>query len=320
MCSRTKEAWKDNGTMTEKWLAIRSALTGAAESIFGTERRRYPDWFAENACRLEPLFQSRNHLYSKWLSTGRESDRQRFAKAHSEARRAVREAKNEWFQDKAKEANHGRFGGKKVWQCIRDIQRGHRGLVPIRHATIKDEEGNPSTTTTAQKERWRRHFAKILNIQCLNNAEEMEKTRQRPLRSQMAELPTTEELVSAVGKLQNGKAGGRSGILPEMVKVGCGDEDFLNLLLDLVHTAWLEQKVPKEWADAVLVPIPKKGDLSSCDNWRGIALLKVVGKVIARVVLGRLQQLAEEELPESQCGFRSGRGCTDMIYTVGQLV
>ena len=98
-----------------------------------------------------------------------------------------------------------------------------------------------------------------------------------------------------------------------MVKAGCCDEDFLNLLLNLVHTAWLEQKVAKEWPDAVLIPIPKKGDLTSCDNWRGIALLEVVGKVIARVVLGRLQQLAEEELPESQCGFRSGCGCTDMF-------
>ena len=37
--SRVKEAWKDNGTTTEKWSAIRSALTGAAESILGTEHR-----------------------------------------------------------------------------------------------------------------------------------------------------------------------------------------------------------------------------------------------------------------------------------------
>ena len=52
--SRAREAWKENGTVTEKWLAIRSALTGAAESILGIERRRYPDWYTENACRLEP--------------------------------------------------------------------------------------------------------------------------------------------------------------------------------------------------------------------------------------------------------------------------
>ena len=34
----------------------------------------------------------------------------------------------------------------------------------------------------------------------------------------------------------------------------------------------------------------------------------------------RLQKLAEDELPESQCGFREGRSCTDMIFTIQQLV
>ena len=41
---------------------------------------------------------------------------------------------------------------------------------------------------------------------------------------------------------------------------------------------------------------------------------------MVRVVQGRLQQLAENVLPESQCGFRRGRGCTDLIFTVGQLI
>ena len=77
----------------------------------------------------------------------------------------------------------------------------------------------------------------------------------------------------------------------------------MDLLLDLVHIAWRDKRVPKDWVDAVLVPIPKKGDLSNCDNWRGISLLDVVGKVIARILQDRLQQLAEEELPKSQCRF-----------------
>jgi hypothetical protein len=54
------------------------------------------------------------------------------------------------------------------------------------------------------------------------------------------------------------------------------------MMLDLVQTSWREKRVPKDWSDAVLVPIPKKGDMRKCDNWRGIALLDVVGKVIAR--------------------------------------
>ena len=55
---------------------------------------------------------------------------------------------------------------------------------------------------------------------------------------------------------------------------------------------------------------PEEEQPASCDNWRGIALLDVVGKLVARIVQSRLQIVAEQELPESQCGFRRGHGCT----------
>lgn len=165
----------------------------------------------------------------------------------------------------------------------------------------RDGNGSPCTSLQEQQQRWRRHFTNILNI---HDAEELEKVRQRELRPEIAEPPTKEELEETVGKLKNAKAGGTSNILPEMVKAACCEDEFLDLLLDLVHTVWRESAVPKEWTDAVLIPIPKKGDLSKCDNWWGISLLDVVGKVVVRILQERLQQLAEDELPESQCGFK----------------
>lgn len=124
----------------------------------------------------------------------------------------------------------------------------------------------------------------------------------------------------AIAKLKNGKAGGgNSKILPEMVKIAWYEDEFADLLLELVQDVWRQQKVPKDWVDAVLILLPKKGDLSNCDNWRGIALLDVVRKVVAQVLQERLQELAEDVLPESQCGFRKGRSCTDMIFT-GKLL
>lgn len=62
---------------------------------------------------------------------------------------------------------------------------------------------------------------------------------------------------------------------------------------------------------------PQKGDLSKCNNWMGIALLDVVGKVVAGVLQERLQKV---KLSESQCGFRKGRTCIDIIFTIRQLV
>ena len=41
--------------------------------------------------------------------------------------------------------------------------------------------------------------------------------------------------------------------------------------------------------------------------------------MVARVIQGRLQKLAERVLPESQCGLRRWRGCIDMVFTVQQF-
>ena len=106
--------------------------------------------------------------------------------------------------------------------------------------------------------------------------------------------------------MKKGKAGGKTEILPELLLYG--GAELRDRLLQLLQDVWASKK------DAVIVPIPKKGDLRECDNWRGISLLDVAGKVFARVIQERLQVIANDILPESQCGFRKGRGCTDMIF------
>ena len=54
----------------------------------------------------------------------------------------------------------------------------------------------------------------------------------------------------------------------------------MGMLTDLVSVVWKERCVPQEWVDVILVPISKKENLHCCDNWRGIALLDVVGKLV----------------------------------------
>ena len=52
---------------------------------------------------------------------------------------------------------------------------------------------------------------------------------------------------------------------------------------------WEKRLALQEWADATLISIPKKSNLN---DWWGIALLGVIGKVVARVIQERLQWLA----------------------------
>ena len=75
-----------------------------------------------------------------------------------DARKAVRAAKNAWFQRKALEAEGGKNKGKIVRRCIRDIQRGRRGLVPLRIAAVWDKAGAEcDTPEIQQQQQWRRN-------------------------------------------------------------------------------------------------------------------------------------------------------------------
>ena len=72
--------------------------------------------------------------------------------------------------------------------------------------------------------------------------------------------------------------------------------------------------------DANIVTLYKnKGDRGDCNNYRGISLLNIVGKLFAKVVLMKLQVLAERIYPESQCGFRVKRATIDMIFSLRHL-
>ena len=53
---------------------------------------------------------------------------------------------------------------------------------------------------------------------------------------------------------------------------------------------------------------------------RGISLLSVAGRVLAKIMLTRLlEHVVDLVLPESQCGFRRGRSTIDMIFVARQL-
>ena len=111
------------------------------------------------------------------------------------------------------------------------------------------------------------------------NMSVVESARQRPLRSDLSVPPTAEELESALGALKSGKCGGKNGLAPEQVKrVGTVYQEYV---LELFEEVWVSGVVAKAWVDVVIVAMPKKGDLKECDNWRGISLLDVVGKVFA---------------------------------------
>ena len=92
------------------------------------------------------------------------------------------------------------------------------------------------------------------------------------------------EAKNAIERLKNRKAAGEDKVTAERLKA-TSDEN-LEKLVDFYNNIWMLEEIPKDWKNGTIVKIPKKGDLTDCNNWRGITLLSVPGKVFCSIILG----------------------------------
>ena len=123
-----------------------------------------------------------------------------------------------------------------------------------------------------------------------------------------------EGLKKALKSTASRKAPGLDGISSDIIKNG--GEKMCEALLDLFNLCLLSGTVPQYFFDALIVTIC---DRAECRNHRGISLLAIAGKILAKIVLNRLKFISEEVLQESQCGFQAGRSTSDKIFTLRQL-
>ena len=84
---------------------------------------------------------------------------------------------------------------------------------------------------------------------------------------------------------------------------------------------WRKKAIPQKIKDASTIRLYKqKRNHQVCDNHRGISLLYIVGEILTKILLNRLNALFDQKglITESQCGFRTDRGTIDMIFTARQ--
>ena len=188
--------------------------------------------------------------------------------------------------------------------------------------TLCAQDGTQLSGTPARLERWREHFEQVSNVsthlvpsitsEVLESAGDSQFTPECD--DSLSSVPTEEEVAAAVRTLKNGKAPGGDEITAELLKLG--GAAVVQSLTHLATLVWESETVPADWLKQLTVPLHKKGPTKDCENYRGIALLSVPGKVFCRVVQMRLAERAEKLLRESQCGFRKGRGCVDQVFSL----
>ena len=178
---------------------------------------------------------------------------------------------------------------KIVYDTTRIISGKHRTSIT---RPVKDKHGNDIYEQEG-------HFEQLLNRPPPGSPPEILPARlDLPINTNP---PTKKEIEEAIRQIKSNKAAGPDHIPPEAIKAN------MTTSVDILHTLFTKiwkEDIPGDWKRGILIKLPKKGDLGNCNNYRGITLLSIPGKVFNRIILNKLKDIVDPKLRDNQAGFR----------------
>ena len=87
--------------------------------------------------------------------------------------------------------------------------------------------------------------------------------------------------------------------------------NLAKMILIIINLVYSEERVPEEWKNSTIVAIFKKGDKKDPNNYRGIALINTMLKILSKVLAKRLQTVVInfDLLRREQTGFMRSEEC-----------
>ncbi|KAL5270218.1 hypothetical protein ACHWQZ_G001079 [Mnemiopsis leidyi] len=128
----------------------------------------------------------------------------------------------------------------------------------------------------------------------------------------------SEDILLILRSLNPSKAAGPDGIHGKVLKYCASSLAYpLSILFNL---SFVTGCIPPDWKLASVVPVFKKGDKGSVENYRPISLTSLVMKVFERCIKTALFSVCEDVLDPRQHGFLNNRSCvTQMVPFVHDL-
>ncbi|CAJ1396225.1 unnamed protein product [Effrenium voratum] len=321
---------REDADLTSRWEAICAACRDAAVQVCGVlQRHKGQPWFRGRDGEVQQLDQR--------IQQARAADRRiqgnpdalpvaEFHRARRAARQGLRatrrtkkvtlgEWETAWLDRKAAEADEAADQGRTgiVFRVIKELVQDHR-TSGFGNRRAADPQG--------EAEEWKQHFARIQAGRGeVADSVWIDVESREGIDTWLDGVPTLEEIRRSIGDMQCGKAPGTDSFMAEYLKYG-GPALEAEIVV-LVRTAWRRaaeapagreaEPWPKRWREGVICPLWKrKGDRQDKNTWRGITLLSVGSKLIARICSARLQRWAQPWLNALQFGFRPGTGVDDV--------
>ncbi len=289
------------------WEMVRDTIIQVGKETLGEQQKpRRQLWQRDHQTELRNIQAARRKAKTR---TARKA-------ANKSAKKQIRKLADHWWKKRLAEMERCTTRPREAWGALKDLGIF---LTPTgrlaQNQVITDEHDAPITDQALVDQTWVDHFHQPLNTTTTPTASALAAhlARQPGVPPVVIDdsPPGEDEVAAAVRRLKHWKAPGSDGMPAELLR----GKGATVMLQRLIAQSWATGTIPNQWRDGTLVPIPKKGDRHKVQNWRGICLLAVAGKVLAHVLRERLQPLQEAIAAEYQSGFRRERGCIDAIHT-----
>ena len=307
----------EEANVDAKWKEIATLYTESSKKKIGYRKKKtQKDWIQQET--LDAI-EERREIKKKMLQTKsprlHERQEEIYRAAHKKVKRLARLDKREALEKLAAEAEEAAARGEQG-RLYKIIKQASGRFKRNTGGPIKDKQGKLLTTEKEQEKRWAEHFQEVLN------RPSPEEVADIPEAAEDLEIntdqPTKEEIIAAIKTLKNGKSPGQDNLDAELFKT---DPELAATILQPLFTAvWNKERVPDDWTKGVIVKIPKKGALNDCNNWRGITLLSVPSKILAKIIIMRMLDAVDNALRKEQAGFRKQRGCIDQIFALRNII
>ena len=299
------------------WGKMKDAIIKAAENSAGFTQTERKEWISDEtwSC-IEERRKAKAATLCVKTDLGKQLAQACYKTLDNKVKSLARRDKRQFIDNLAMEAEKatGTGNSKKLYEVTKKLS----GTIKSKGGPIKSKDGKLLASNEEQKARWAEHFKEVLNRPYPKETFDFtDEDKTEDLLIPMGPIEM-EEIQTAIESMAYNKAAGCDNITAEMMKAM--EEEHLDYLLKLFNKIWDTMQVPEDWKKGVIVKIPKKGNLSDCNNWRGITLLSVVSKVFSKVLLNRIRAGVDRRLREEQAGFRPGRSCLDQIFTLRMIL
>ena len=269
-----------------------------------------PDWMTNE---LIEQIKDRDYFYRKAKTTGNE-DAWNIAKhLRNVTNSNIRQAKRDFILEELK---NNEKDSKKFWKVIRQVIPSDKS-VPQRDILLKDSGRKLGKNEVA-------HFINdyFINIGKVNLPAETPGPNNDPELYAELEIKKTlskvteGEVFRVVKEINVSKSSGLENVSSFIIK-----ELFEIITSEVTHMYNLSVNTsvfPSAWKAALVVPIPKSGDLTKVSNYRPISLLPLPGKILEKLIHKQLSEYLEVQslLIEEQHGFRKDHST---IHSVAQV-